>query len=170
MKYSFALLAAIVAVDASPFPQAVTGAISPTAAAPAGCTGSYPRSFGIVNMNITATGSSGARATQASDGQPGAGTAISGAVTQISDAQPQAPTAVSAVPVSQIGDGQVSKRMILPKPYVLTFYQIQGGKTQMMMPVTQIADGQVQGPRVIMSPASQISGKSFSILLQYYGS
>lgn len=140
LKYSLALLAAIAAVEASPFPQAVTAAISPSSPAPSGCLPTFTGSFGIVNVNVTATsGAAGGQATQNPDGQPGAGSTLSGAVKQTSDGQPQG--GVTAVPVSVISDGQIQA----------------GTKTQMMMPVTQINDGQIQGPTVVVLPASQIS-------------
>lgn len=60
MKFSLTLLAAVAAVQASPFPQGVTSKISPSAPAPSGCTGSYSGTFGIVVMNITSA--SGAQA------------------------------------------------------------------------------------------------------------
>jgi hypothetical protein len=53
MRYALAVLAAAAAVKASPFPQAVTAAISPTGALPPGCTGSRPDTFGIAVMNVT---------------------------------------------------------------------------------------------------------------------
>lgn len=53
MRYTIAVLAAAVVVKASPFPQAVTAAISPTGESPPGCTGSTPGSFGIAAMNVT---------------------------------------------------------------------------------------------------------------------
>jgi hypothetical protein len=53
MRYTLAILAAAAVVKASPFPQAVTAAISPTDAAPPGCTGSRPDAFGIAVMNVT---------------------------------------------------------------------------------------------------------------------
>lgn len=53
MHYTLAVLAAAAVVKASPFPQAVTAAISPTGASPPGCTGSRPDPFGIAVMNVT---------------------------------------------------------------------------------------------------------------------
>lgn len=47
MKYSFALLAVSAAVLASPVAQGITKAIAPSAAAPAGCSPTYPGSFGL---------------------------------------------------------------------------------------------------------------------------
>lgn len=77
MKYSFAFLAALAAVQASPFPrpQGVTANISPQAAAPSGCTGAYSGTFGIVVQNVTA----------APPVQGKGAAASSGAVSQISD-------------------------------------------------------------------------------------
>ncbi|KAF2800700.1 hypothetical protein K505DRAFT_320235 [Melanomma pulvis-pyrius CBS 109.77] len=71
-------------------------------------------------------------ATQITDGQPQASTAIP--ISEISDGQPQVPT--YAPPVSQISDGQ---------PQAPT-----GG-----VPVTQISDGQPQAPTGV--PVTQIS-------------
>ena len=54
MHYTVAALAAVAVVQASPVPQAVTAAISPTEAPPPGCAGSRPDTFGIAAMNLTA--------------------------------------------------------------------------------------------------------------------
>lgn len=54
MQYAFVILAASVAlVKASPFPQAVTANISPTGAAPPGCSPTFGGSFGIAVMNVS---------------------------------------------------------------------------------------------------------------------
>lgn len=90
MQLILAILAAAAAVQASPFPQAVTAAVAPTASAPAGCMLSHASTFGIAVMKA---GSGEALATESSDGQPGA-------ASPISDGQPQ-------TGVSQISDGQV---------------------------------------------------------------
>lgn len=65
MRYTFAFLAALAAVEASPVPQGVTMAMSPSAAAPSGCMPTYSGSFGIAVMNIT--GSAAAVATQSAE-------------------------------------------------------------------------------------------------------
>ena len=54
MRYSLAVLALAVAVQASPFafPGGVTSAIAPSAKPPPGCTPSHA-SFGIAVLNIT---------------------------------------------------------------------------------------------------------------------
>ena len=44
---SFAVAALAAVALANPMPQAVTSAVSPTGAAPAGCTGSVPGSYEI---------------------------------------------------------------------------------------------------------------------------
>lgn len=53
MQYALALLAAVAVVKASPFPQAVTAAISPTGSAPPGCSPTFSGSFGIAVMNVS---------------------------------------------------------------------------------------------------------------------
>jgi hypothetical protein len=53
MLRTFALLAAAGAVLASPVPQGVTSAISPSGSAPAGCSGTYPGTFEITVVNVT---------------------------------------------------------------------------------------------------------------------
>ncbi len=53
MRYILAVLTAAVVVMASPFPQAVTAAISPSGEPPSECTGSRPDWFGIAAMNVT---------------------------------------------------------------------------------------------------------------------
>lgn len=56
MRHFLALLAFAAVIEASPFPQGVTGAISPSAPAPPGCLPTYAAagSFGIAVMNLTA--------------------------------------------------------------------------------------------------------------------
>ncbi|KAL9113090.1 MAG: hypothetical protein Q9227_002702 [Pyrenula ochraceoflavens] len=154
MKYSISLLAAAAAVNASPLlrvRQAVTSAISPSAAAPSGCSAAYSGTFGIAAMNIsTPTGKAKRQASTISDGQPQVPTSnsVSGSVsvapiTTISDGQPQASTEQpmsTIAPVTQLSDGQ---------PNV--------GSMTTMIPVTQISDGQVQAPTMTMAPVGQIS-------------
>ena len=53
MLRTFALLAAAGAVLASPVPQGVSSAISPSGSAPAGCSGTYPGTFEITVVNVT---------------------------------------------------------------------------------------------------------------------
>lgn len=60
MMYSFdmrhvviAAVAAVAVVQASPYPQGVTDALSPTGSMPPGCTGSRHGTFGIALVNIT---------------------------------------------------------------------------------------------------------------------
>ncbi len=53
MQYALAILAAVALVKASPFPQAVTAAISPTGSAPSGCKPTFVGSFGIAIMNVS---------------------------------------------------------------------------------------------------------------------
>ncbi|KIX06002.1 uncharacterized protein Z518_03976 [Rhinocladiella mackenziei CBS 650.93] len=91
-------------------------------------------------------GSSAPPATQASDGQPVATTAVQ-SVSQLSDGQPQATTAV----VSQISDGQPQATTGAPVS------QISDGQPQAPTgtPVSQISDGQPQAPTG--TPVSQIS-------------
>lgn len=70
MLYSVAFLALAAAVCANPFalPQAVTAAISPTAASPPGCTPSASGSFGIAVQNVSTSASvAKRRATQLSE-------------------------------------------------------------------------------------------------------
>lgn len=53
MKYSFALAALAAVAAATPAPQAVNSAVSPSAAAPSGCATSYPGSFTVSTVNAT---------------------------------------------------------------------------------------------------------------------
>jgi hypothetical protein len=58
MRYTLALLAAAVAIQASPvaLPQAVTASIAPKQPPPPGCTGAYAQGiFGIAVLNISTT-------------------------------------------------------------------------------------------------------------------
>ncbi|MCJ1368479.1 hypothetical protein MMC16_007623 [Acarospora aff. strigata] len=128
MQYALAILAVVAGVKASPFPQAVTAAISPTGSPPPGCTPSLSGSFGIAIMNVSTSSSAMAKR------MPQTVTAAS----QLADGQPQA-TPIMMAPISMIMDGQ-----------------IQGGMhTMMMMPVSQIVDGQIQAPTG--TPVSQIA-------------
>lgn len=55
MRHFLALLAFAAVIEASPFPQGVTGAISPSDPAPPGCLPTYAAagSFGVAVMNLT---------------------------------------------------------------------------------------------------------------------
>ena len=105
IRYASALLAAVAVVRASPVPQGVTAAISPSASAPSGCIASYLGSFGIAVMNITTAPATVTMApvSQISDGQAQAPRSTAPAVSQISDGQVQA---TSAAPLPQITDSQ----------------------------------------------------------------
>uniref|UniRef100_A0A0D6QVZ1 Cell wall mannoprotein PIR1-like C-terminal domain-containing protein n=1 Tax=Araucaria cunninghamii TaxID=56994 RepID=A0A0D6QVZ1_ARACU len=146
MRYAYAALAAAVAVQASPYPQAVTASIAPSAPAPSGCMPNYSGTFGIAVMNITA-GAPPAPVSSISDGQP---QASSGAapVTTISDGQPQAST---GVPVATISDGQPQASTAVP---VAT---ISDGQPQASsaVPVATISDGQPQASTAV--PVATIS-------------
>ncbi|KAF2712115.1 hypothetical protein K504DRAFT_479872 [Pleomassaria siparia CBS 279.74] len=106
---------------------------------------------------VASTPSSGApAASQISDGQPHASTAVH--VSQISDGQPQASTAIR---VSQISDGQPQAPTRAPVT------QISDGQPQAPThaPVTQISDGQPHAPAITSTtppyrssaPVTQIS-------------
>ena len=178
MYNQFALLAALAAaVRASPFPQAVTSALSPSAAPPPGCTPNYSGSFGLAVMNIS--GSSKPmmlkrQVSQINDGQIQAPTAQ--AISQIKDGQPQAPTyqppppppKITAQAVSQIGDGQIQAHTAqavsqisdgqIQSQTALAVRKISDGQIHphTYLAVTQINDGQIQAPKVTMKPISQI--------------
>ena len=69
MKYSIVFLAAAAVVQASPMPKPqVTANISPSAAAPSGCTGDFPGTFGVAVQKVTTGGSQSV--SQIPDGQP----------------------------------------------------------------------------------------------------
>ncbi|MCJ1318310.1 hypothetical protein MMC15_003638 [Xylographa vitiligo] len=55
MKYTLALAALAATVLANPVPQAITADITPTAAAPPGCTPTFPGTFVITITNVTTT-------------------------------------------------------------------------------------------------------------------
>lgn len=124
MQFTLAILALAAIVKASPFPQAVTSAISPTDSAPPGCSPTFSGSFGIAVMNVSSSSMAKRQVTQLSEyvvrrsqvesvipnrplssGQPLAASVTAAPVSQISDAQPQAPTAMMMAPVSMITDG-----------------------------------------------------------------
>jgi hypothetical protein len=180
MRYSLAVLALVVAAQASPFafPGGVTSAIAPSAKPPPGCSPSHA-SFGIAVLNISTATKHKRQVSTISDGQPQAPTSAA-VVSTISDGQPQAPTSVAVVSTisdgqpqapkvtacaaSQIVDGQPQACTSTPKGATIghisqiTDGQIQGGMhTVTMMPVSQISDGQPQGPTVTYMPISQIS-------------
>lgn len=67
MQYTLAFLAVAAVVKASPFPQAVTAAISPTGSAPPCCTPSYSGSFGIAVMNVSTSAMPKRQVTQLSE-------------------------------------------------------------------------------------------------------
>lgn len=90
-----------------------------------------------VYFESLAGGAASASATQQSDGQPGASSAVT-SVTQLSDGQPQATSAV----VSQISDGQPQATSAAP-----AVSQISDGQPQASTgapAVSQISDGQPQ--------------------------
>lgn len=116
------LLAALPLALASPFPQAVTFATSPSAAIPSGCTASVSTTFGIAVMTITETTSSSLTGAAAARRRQ---VMTMNVVTQIGDGQIQAPTA----PVL------VTQPTPTPSMQSVT-----------MMPISQIFDGQIQAP------------------------
>ncbi len=144
MQYALAILAAVALVKASPFPQAVTGAISPTGSAPSGCKPTLSGSFGIAVMNVSTSAMPKRQVSQrteyvsseistsyrnftdrsTSSGQPLAASVTAKPVSQKSDGQPNAMSMVTAAPVSQKSDGQPNATPI------------------MMAPVSMITDGQ----------------------------
>ena len=69
MFSSITLLALVAAVQANPvaLPQAVTAAISPTAAPPPGCTSSAVGSYGIAVHNVSTSAVAKRQATQLSE-------------------------------------------------------------------------------------------------------
>lgn len=153
MKYTIALLAAAYAVQASPFPQAVTAVISPSAPAPSGCSMNYAGTFGVAVMNLTASAGGQAPVSSIGDGQPQASSGQA-PVSTISDGQPQAstgaapvstiadgqPQATTGVAVSTIADGQPQAATSTMQPIA----QISDGQIQHVQPVSQISDGQIQ--------------------------
>lgn len=145
MQGILAVVVLIAAVQANPIavPQAVTAAISPSAAAPPGCTSAFSGTFGIAVYNLsTSTVANKKRAvtTQITDGQIQAQTLAP--VSMISDGQIQATVPTTTVlPVGQIGDGQIQAH------------------TTSAIPVTQIADGQPQAPTVV-TPTSTTAAVS----------
>lgn len=102
-------------------------------------------------LPCSASGGAGqATVSQQADGQPTVTTAIP--VTQIGDGQPQGVTSVPVV--TQIGDGQLQGNTAVP-----AVTQIADGQLQIPtgIPVTQIGDGQVQVPTTApKAPATQI--------------
>lgn len=193
MRYTLALLAAAVAVQASPMPVpgGVTSAIAPTGSAPPGCKPTYAGTFGIAVMNVSTkakakrqvstiadgqpqAGSSAAVVTTISDGQPQAPTSVAAPVSVISDGQPQAPTSTAA-PVSVISDGQPQA----PKSTACAASEIVDGQPQecsstpkpaaTMGMVSQITDGQIQGGMhtMTMMPVSQITDGQIQATMTY---
>ncbi|KAF7507787.1 hypothetical protein GJ744_010088 [Endocarpon pusillum] len=142
MRYTIAILAAAVVVKASPFPQAVTAAISPTEKTPPGCTGSTHGSFGIAAMNVTTASAPAKRAPP--QALP---------VSQIADGQPQVPIYTMA-PVSMIMDGQVQGGLHTME---IGDGQVQASTRVTTAPVTVLSDGLPQASVVTAAPVSQIS-------------
>lgn len=113
-----------------------------------------------VYFQTSASGSSAASPTQASDGQPAA-TSVKTSVTQLSDGQPQATTAK----VSQISDGQPQATTKASSASSAKVSQISDGQPQATTAaassakVSQISDGQPQATTAAASSAkvSQIS-------------
>ena len=89
--YSYSLLALAALAQANPLlvaRQGVTAALSPSAPAPPGCTGSVNYSFGIVANNISSSAVAKRQATQIQDGQVQAAKATAKAVSQITELVP----------------------------------------------------------------------------------
>lgn len=159
--YSYALLALAALAQANPVlvaRQAVTAIISPSAPAPAGCTGAVSYSFGIVANNVSTAAVGKRQATQIADGQIQAATTSAKAVSQITDGQIQVATSTTKVmtvaPISAITDGQIQAGLhtmnimavAQPSP-VAAVSQIHDGQIQApAKPVSQITDGQIQAP------------------------
>ncbi|KAK0659942.1 Cell wall mannoprotein PIR3 [Lasiodiplodia hormozganensis] len=164
---SYAAIAAVGALaarsaHASPFPQAVTAAISPSGAAPSGCSASYSGSFGIAVVVISsassvATSSSMATASSAGDVY---------IISQTSDGQIQVPTTgvttpvytpdyTSVIPISEISDGQPQAPAGTPTTTPVTSLKsrcrtpVSSSSTEeatTVVPVSEISDGQPQAP------------------------
>jgi len=179
MQYKKAFIAAL-AAGANALPnnlvarQGITSAVSPSSAAPSGCSINYSGSFGIAVQSITAAGSATTTAaiSQITDGQPqvsSTGAVVSVApVSQITDGQIQATTSAPAatlVPVSQISDGQIQASsgvtvMTMGMVSMIHDGQIQAPVTHIgitVIPVSQISDGQIQAPTSTAVPISQIN-------------
>lgn len=132
MHRFIAILAAFcVAVTASPFPQAVTDIVSPSAAAPSGCVASSTESFGIFVVKLATASSSDELATATRFTLPTGNAGKDRAPTEtirLADAADQGTTTI--MPVEQITDGQIQQQTASPStPFT---------------PVSQIGDGQVQ--------------------------
>ncbi|KAF9640325.1 putative covalently-linked cell wall protein [Lasiodiplodia theobromae] len=164
---SYAAIAAVGALaarsaHASPFPQAVTAAISPSGAAPSGCSASYSGSFGIAVVVISSasgvtTLSSMATASNAGDVY---------IISQTSDGQIQVPTTgvttpvytpdyTSVIPISEISDGQPQAPAGTPTTTPTTSLKsrcrtpVSSSSTEeatTVVPVSEISDGQPQAP------------------------
>ncbi|KAL8826493.1 MAG: hypothetical protein Q9191_003765 [Dirinaria sp. TL-2023a] len=160
MQGLFAIFVLIAAVQANPVavPQAVTAAISPSVAAPPGCTNAFSGTFGIAVYNLSTSAAANKKrevATQVTDGQIQAETLAP--VSVISDGQIQAaiPT-TTIVPIEQIGDGQIQAHTTSVVPVSqISDGQIQAHATS-VVPVTQISDGQVQALATSVPPVTQI--------------
>jgi hypothetical protein len=152
MKFTLVLLAAAAAVQASPVPVALPGAvtskISPSGKPPPGCSTSYSSGFfGIAVMNVTATPTSTAAklVSTISDGQPQNPTGPATLLTTISDGQPQAPTSVAVL--TTISDGQPqapTKATTVPALTTISDGQPQAPTSVAVL--TTISDGQPQAP------------------------
>ncbi|OMP88266.1 Cell wall mannoprotein PIR3 [Diplodia seriata] len=139
-------------VHASPFPQAVTAAISPSAAAPSGCSANYSGSFGIAVVVLSSTSSSVVTPSSA---------ATSGATANV-DVQEAAVTpssssssAAGIYVVSQIGDGQIQA----PTAGITTpiYTPVPTPDYTSIVPISEISDGQPQAPAGTPTPATPLT-------------
>ncbi|KAL0261001.1 hypothetical protein SLS55_004693 [Diplodia seriata] len=125
-------------VHASPFPQAVTAAISPSAAAPSGCSANYSGSFGIAVVVLSSTSSTNVDVQEA-------------AVTP----SPSSSSAAGIYVVSQIGDGQIQA----PTAGITTpiYTPVPTPDYTSVVPISEISDGQPQAPAGTPTPATPLT-------------
>ncbi|KAF2088873.1 hypothetical protein K490DRAFT_38451, partial [Saccharata proteae CBS 121410] len=151
-----ALLALAAAVHASPFPQAVTYAVSPSGSV-AGATADYTSSFGIAVAALTAASSTSYDIPMGTS-----------AVSQIGDGQIQAPSYVNVtttveatstvVAVSEYPDGQ-------PQAPVSSSSSSSSSVATPMTPMTPLIPG---GPMTPVTPSSTIEATSTVVAVSEY--
>ncbi len=117
--YSYTVLALVALAQANPLlvaRQGVTAALSPSAPAPAGCTGSVSYTFGIVANNVSSSAVAKRQATQIQDGQVQGATGTAKAVSQITESVPLPQQQNSGLIASTVVKSKLQRA--LPKPFL----------------------------------------------------
>ncbi|OJD37651.1 covalently-linked cell wall protein [Diplodia corticola] len=133
-------------VHASPFPQAVTAAISPSAAIPSGCSANYSGSFGIAVVVLSSSTSSVATPSSAATSNTTADVGVQEAAVVTPSISSSSSSAAGVYVVSQIGDGQIQAPTTAAAATPVYTTPVPTPDYTSVVPISEISDGQPQAP------------------------